>query len=255
MSEYCTCEQPIINIDSCSGNYNNCYTCGKRDRNKKEYDTITQENSFVYVCSKCHLHDCKCINKYSWCIPESPNINIFKFKAPKIPFKKLDPKAKIPVRNKPSDAGLDLFALEDQVVPSLFSYFWGLAALLIYKYIGQWFPSDIRDQKFGPFQEMVATKVKTGVAVQLPTGTVGLIQDRSSCGSKLLKVFGGVIDESYRGDITVCLANFSFKDYQIRAGDKIAQLVIIPCYQNESEEVQELNETERANSAFGSSGR
>lgn len=142
--------------------------------------------------------------------------------------KKLVSSAKLPARNNPNDAGLDLYALED------ISIDYGTIA-----------------------------KVKTGIAVELPPGTVGLILDRSSMGSKGIKVFGGVIDSDYRGDIMVVLRNIGTKllldgeplAYEIKAGDKIAQLVILPILLPIPYEVSELTDTARGINGFGSSGQ
>lgn len=161
--------------------------------------------------------------------------------SPQIKCKLLVDHAKIPAKSKPTDAGYDLYAAEDIVVPGLFSQ-------VMYTCLNS-FDSSTQPPKGQ------ATKVSTGVALELPQGQVGLIWDRSGLGSKLIKVFGGVIDENYRGEIIVCLANFSFWDYEIKRGDRVAQLLVqyvsnVPIIQ-----VDNLTESERNDSGFGSSGK
>lgn len=148
-------------------------------------------------------------------------------------YKKLYPDAIAPKRSKDGDAGLDLFAREDIVVPSL--------------------PRELILD--GVYSNHHVTKIDTGIAIQLPQGHVGLIWDRSSMGSKLLKTLGGVIDETYRGSLIVCLVNLSFKDYHVKAGDKVAQLIIQKYEKCDLVETDELSETERKDGGFGSSGR
>ncbi len=102
-------------------------------------------------------------------------------------------------------------------------------------------------------------KIKTGVSIDLPPGTVGIIKDRSSMGSKGMHVFAGVIDCGYIGEISVILYNSGKPSetwpYVVKKGDKIAQLVIMPIEVVEWEQVQELSSTERGSSGFGSSGK
>ncbi len=157
--------------------------------------------------------------------------------------KKLDSRAILPTR-KEGDAGYDLYALEDIVIPSLFKQVWRYVQTII---------GGILYNEYNP-KAVLATKVKTGIALKIPNGMVGLIKDRSSMGSKLLTVLGGVIDSGYRGDVTVCLANLSFHDYQIKVGDKVAQIVITNYYADEVKEVDELDITERGEKGFGSTG-
>ena len=96
--------------------------------------------------------------------------------------------------------------------------------------------------------------VDTGVHVQLPKGTVGMVKAKSSLYSKGIYC-EGVIDEGYTGSIKVVLYNHTPKDFEIRKGDKIAQLVILPCLTPELKIVDSLEETERGDGGFGSTGR
>ena len=99
--------------------------------------------------------------------------------------------------------------------------------------------------------------VPSGVAISIPDGFVGLIFARSglACKSGLApanKV--GVIDSDYRGEIIVALHNHSSNSVSIKSGERIAQLVIMPYYQAEFAEVDELSSTERGKNGFGSTG-
>lgn len=170
-------------------------------------------------------------------------------------YAKLDERAIEPKRTNPTDAGLDLFALEDTVIPSLFSmfavYIEGVFSNLLNSIKNIFYKNK---EKIEP-PVIEATKVKTGIALEIPDGYVGFIKERSSVGLKLIKVCGGVIDASYRYDVTVCLVNLSFYDYTVKAGDKIAQIVILPCKLENLELKEVLSTTERGDKAFGSSGR
>ena len=94
-------------------------------------------------------------------------------------------------------------------------------------------------------------KIKTGVCLEIPDGYCGVIHDRSSMGSKSLKVMGGVIDSTYRGEIIVCLYNGGLET-EIKSGDKIAQLLVLPVPDVTITEVDSLSETRRGTKGFGS---
>lgn len=140
--------------------------------------------------------------------------------------KLLSEDATLPSRGKSGDAGLDIYAAEDVIL------------------LG------IQPPRLPP----TITKVKTGIAVEIPKGKVGLIWDRSSLGSKLIKTFGGVVDSGYRSELLVCLSNFGYHDYQIKRGDRIAQLIIQDFSELTPEVVDELSSTERGSGGFGSTG-
>lgn len=133
--------------------------------------------------------------------------------------KKLEENAKLPTKAHPNDAGLDLYALETTKLDNNQVYV-----------------------------------LRTGIAIELPYGTVGLILDRSSMGIKGFKVFGGVIDSDYRGELFVGLGLIIRKSITVHAGDRIAQLVIVPIVLPEVYEVDMLDETQRAHRGLGSSG-
>ena len=100
--------------------------------------------------------------------------------------------------------------------------------------------------------------IGTGIAVELPLGTVGLIYARSGLACKrdlapANKV--GVIDCDYRGEIKVALHNHGTEPQVISAGERIAQMVVAPYYTVEYEEVEELSDTVRGAGGFGSTGK
>lgn len=99
--------------------------------------------------------------------------------------------------------------------------------------------------------------VHTGIAVELPQYTVGLVYARSGLACKkglapANKV--GVIDCDYRGEIMVALHNHSDKPVSIEPNDRIAQMVITPYLYGEYEECEELSDTVRGAGGFGSTG-
>jgi len=99
------------------------------------------------------------------------------------------------------------------------------------------------------------TKIPTGIAMEIPETYVGSIRDRSSLGAKGIHVLGGVIDENFRGQIFICLHNLTNLVYEIKKGDRIAQILIHKVHKFELIEVDELDETERSTGGFGSTGR
>lgn len=132
----------------------------------------------------------------------------------------LDEGAFLPTRAHETDAGLDLYSMNDQIVPAK--------------------ESAIFD---------------TGVHVELPPDTVGFVKSKSGLNVKHGITSEGVIDEGYTGSIVVKLYNHSGYDYKVNKGDKISQLVILPIVKPTLEVVDSLDETDRGNNGFGSSGR
>lgn len=132
---------------------------------------------------------------------------------------KLYPGAKMPTRAYPTDSGLDLYARADVVLSA---------------------GSTLR--------------IDTGVAVEIPEGFEGQVRSRSSLASKGIYALFGTIDQSYRGNIGVILTNMSPDRYQVKAGDKIAQLVICPVAIMALVEVEELSASDRGDCGFGSTG-
>lgn len=99
--------------------------------------------------------------------------------------------------------------------------------------------------------------IKTGIAIEIPEGLVGLIYARSGMACKkglapANKV--GVIDSDYRGEIIVALYNHSHSSVTVASGDRIAQLVLTPYIKADFEEADELDDTVRGDGGFGSTG-
>ena len=102
------------------------------------------------------------------------------------------------------------------------------------------------------------TKVRTGVRIALPENWTAYIVPRSSIGAKTplrLSNSIGVIDSDYRGELGILYDNISDSDYTINAGDRIAQLIVMPAYHFKAQVVDILPETERSEGGFGSTGK
>ena len=145
--------------------------------------------------------------------------------------KKLHPDAKLPVRAKEFDAGMDIFALE---------------SFELAKY----------ERKL----------VKTGIAIEIPEGYSGELKEKSGLATKYgLQVLAGIVDTGYTGEILVCLHNprgHIIKDgkkifnekIKFEAGQKICQLVLEKIDLPEIVEVEELSDSDRGDGGFGSTG-
>ena len=125
----------------------------------------------------------------------------------------------VPKRAHKTDAGLDLFSICNWTIPA-----WN------------------------------ASVFDTGVHVEIPEGYVGFIKSKSSLMLNGITT-DGTIDCGYTGSIRVVLFNHSGEDYEVKAGQKIAQLVILPIITPEIEIVGHLDKTERGNGGFGSTGK
>ena len=142
----------------------------------------------------------------------------------KIRIKKLRKDAKLPTYGTEYSAGADLYNLDEAVTI--------------------------------PASKTVL--IHTGVALEIPEGYCGLIFARSGLASKrglapANKV--GVIDADYRGEIMVALHNHSDADATVEAGERIAQLAIVPFLKAEFDECDELSDTVRGAGGFGSTGK
>ncbi|WP_200803267.1 dUTP diphosphatase [Corynebacterium appendicis] len=140
-----------------------------------------------------------------------------------IPLKRLDPELPVPKRAHRGDAGVDLHSAEELTIAP------GERAL-----------------------------VKTGVALALPLGTVGLIHPRSGLAAKhgiTIVNAPGTVDADYRGELMVCLLNTD-KDtpFELTRGMRIAQLVVQRVELPDFVEVDELDETVRGAGGYGSTG-
>lgn len=106
-----------------------------------------------------------------------------------------------------------------------------------------------------PYGTMV---IGTGVAIRCPEGYFGAIYARSGLASKKgvrPRNCVGVLDRDYSGEIFVYLYNDNDRAYEVKNGDRIAQIVFQPYSTEEMEEVDELDATERGEGGFGSTGR
>ena len=105
-----------------------------------------------------------------------------------------------------------------------------------------------------PFQRAV---VDTGLHLEIPRGFVGLVKDRSSVATLGLHTLAGVIDSSYRGELKILLANLGDTEFEVRKGQKIAQLIVVPVFVEPVEYVDSLDElssSQRGQGGFGSTG-
>ena len=135
--------------------------------------------------------------------------------------KKLCYDAIVPTRGSDGAVGYDLYSTEDTVVP---------------------------------FQAGRAL-VGTGITVVLPPGVYGRVAPRSGLAVKhCINVGAGVIDPDYTGEIKVVLFNHGETDFEIKKGDRIAQLVLERCETPPIEEINIVEDTERGSGGFGSTG-
>lgn len=107
--------------------------------------------------------------------------------------------------------------------------------------------------RFLPPNKMI--KVELDIKIQLPMGTFGKIENRSSMGKKGVIIPSGVIDEGYRGPLSVLLMNLGEGELMINKGDRVAQMIIHP-YGEDYKMIEwggELSESERGERGFGSS--
>ena len=103
-------------------------------------------------------------------------------------------------------------------------------------------------------------KVRTGIAVEARNPQTGaplglLVRDRSSMASRGIATTGGVIDAGYRGEILVLMTNLGEAAVELKAGEKIAQMIPVPVLTGEVRVVESLEDSARAEKGFGSSGR
>ena len=112
----------------------------------------------------------------------------------------------------------------------------------------------VDDYRVAPGQRAL---VETGLHLEIPSGFVGVVKDRSSVASVGLHTLAGVIDSSYRGELKVLLVNMGEEYYRIHIGQKIAQLLVVPAYVDAIEiadSLEDLSATERGVGGFGSTG-
>lgn len=138
----------------------------------------------------------------------------------KLLVKKMSEFATIPTKGSKLAAGYDLYAAHDHVVKAR-------------------------------GKEMI----KTDIQIALPPGTYGRVAPRSGLAWKhSIDVGAGVVDEDYRGPVNVILFNFSDVDFEVKRGDRVAQLICEKIEQTDALEVDDLDVTDRGANGFGSTG-
>ena len=100
-----------------------------------------------------------------------------------------------------------------------------------------------------------AATFHTGVHVELPKGTAGILMPKSGMMTRHDLLTFGIVDEGYTGEILVHIFNCGGDDYSVRAGDKISQMLIVPVLYEPVEVVDEISGGDRAGNGFGSTGR
>jgi dUTP pyrophosphatase len=136
---------------------------------------------------------------------------------------RLDERARLPSRAHPDDAGLDLHALDGAVLAP------GARA-----------------------------EIHTGIAIEIPAGHAGLVLARSGLAARhgiALVNAPGLIDSGYRGELRVLLLNTDTdQPFQLAAGDRVAQLIVVAVAPATVNEVPRLSQSARGGRGFGSSG-
>jgi dUTP pyrophosphatase len=139
----------------------------------------------------------------------------------KIKIKRMHSDAKIPSYAHVGDAGLDLYTIESLELK----------------------PGERKS-------------IPLGIGIEIPSGYVGLIWDKSGLSHKYgIKHFGGVIDSTYRGEIHASVMNLSDKPFRFEKGHKIAQLLIQKVEHVDFDEVAQLSDSSRGDKGFGSTGK
>ena len=139
-----------------------------------------------------------------------------------VKFRKIHPDATLPAYAHPGDAGMDV--------------------------------RSVADLEIGPGERAL---VPTGLVMALPPGYEAQVRPRSGLALKRgVTVLNspGTIDEGYRGEVGVILANFGNEPFPVRKGDRIAQIVVAPVVQARVEETFETDNTDRGAGGFGSTG-
>lgn len=139
----------------------------------------------------------------------------------KIKIKRLNPEAILPTYAHPGDVGLDLYALADHTLTP-----------------GERHVFDL------------------GFAMEFDSGYAAIVKDKSSLPKNGgIHTMGGVFDAGYRGEYNVQLINLGQEPYEIKKGNKIAQLIIYPVIIADLEETDALSDSSRGDGRFGSTGK
>lgn len=114
---------------------------------------------------------------------------------------------------------------------------------------------DLRANENVAINSMEHKAVKTGIAIEIPEGYVGLIRDRAGIITRMgVHTVAGTFDPAYRGEVSIILTNFGDEEVSIEKGMRIAQMIIIPVEKVKIVEAKELSETARGKRGFGSTG-
>ena len=157
--------------------------------------------------------------------PHTPPANSASIKS-MLRVKRLEPGARLPVVAHPGeDLGYDVFALESTIL-----------------------------------SPRATVKVRTGIAVEARDPTTGaplglLVRDRSSMAARGIATTGGVIDAGYRGEVLILMTNLGESAVELKAGEKIAQMVPVHVLTGPVEDAEALEDSARAEKGFGSSGK
>ncbi len=144
-----------------------------------------------------------------------------------IKIKRLTETAKVPTKAHEEDAGYDLYADEDKIIPAL-------SRETVHTRIAIELP-DLQEEN-----NEIYVRVAPRYGISAKSG---------------IDIFGGVIDRGYTGELVVCVFNSSKEEFKVNKGDKIAQLIPTIIYKDNLVEVQELGESKRGEKGFGSSGK
>lgn len=138
----------------------------------------------------------------------------------KLNIKKLTDNAVLPTKANSTDAGYDLYSVEDLVI-----------------------------------KPNTRAMVHTGISMAIPANHVGLIWPRSGLAVKNgIDVLAGVVDSGYRGEVCVVLQNHGNTPYEVKSGDRIAQILFQKIEYFKLQEVESLENADRGDSGFGSTG-
>ncbi len=143
----------------------------------------------------------------------------------KVLIKKLNPKVELPKYKTEGSSGMDLMALIEK-------------------------PIKIKPQS--------SVLISTGLSIAIPEDTEVQIRPRSGLAAKSsISVLNtpGTIDSDYRGEIKIILFNHGKEEFTVNNSDRIAQMILIPIFKAEFEEVEELPKTIRGSGGFGSTGK
>ena len=197
-------------------------SCLKGHNTKIEWE----KNRFTFDSERCTTW---CLEKKSllYGIPEAQareenpmtRFSEIHAKEQRLRVKRISPAARLPTKGSQGAAGHDLYAQEAKNIPA-------------------------RGQAI----------IGTGIAIGLPSGTYGRIAPRSGLAAKhALTINAGVIDADYTGEVKIIMVNYNEQDYEVKKGDKIAQLIVKRIMDEEIVLVKELDITEREAKGFGSS--